>query len=94
MVVFKPGNLLLPHKQFPSYKGSSEDSDQIFSYLRQVLRTVRTELFYKTFFMFACEIGTKTHDILLKKVNIRYNSQTSMFSIRFCAYILFQYAFN
>ena len=42
--------------------GPSKDFDQIFSYLLQFLKTLRTYLFYQTFFMAAFEIGTKTHE--------------------------------
>ena len=41
-------------------KGSTTDYDKVFSYLLQFSRTVRTHLFYRTYFMVTCEIGTKT----------------------------------
>ena len=41
--------------------GIFREIDQIFSYLLQFLGTVTTELFCKTFFMSACEIGTEIH---------------------------------
>ena len=45
-----------------------------FSYLQQFLINVRTQLFYKTFSMSACEIRTKTWQILIKKINIKYKN--------------------
>lgn len=44
-------------------------SDQIFTYLIQFLRTFRTNLIYRIFFMVTCEIKTKTHGKYLSKVN-------------------------
>ena len=43
-------------------KGSTADFDQVFNYLLQFLRTVRTHLFYRNYFMAAGEIGTKTDE--------------------------------
>ena len=43
--------------------------DQIFTYLLQIWWTLRTQLFYRTFFIDAYEIRTKRHDKYLSKVN-------------------------
>ena len=43
--------------------------DQIFTYLWQIWWTLRTLLFYRTFFIDAYEIRTKRHDKYLSKVN-------------------------
>ena len=64
---WKPATSLqtLFHKE-PCY-----DFDQIFSYLLQFLRTVRTQLFYKTFFVYACEIGEKRpNEVKLGNINM------------------------
>ena len=54
LVLLKPATLL----QRNSFRNS--DFDKIFTYVLQFLRTQRAHLFYKTFFMAACEIRTKT----------------------------------
>ena len=43
-------------------KGSITNSDQVFSYLLQFLRTLKTHFFHRTYFMAAYEIGTKTDE--------------------------------
>ena len=43
--------------------------DQIFTYLWQIWWTLRTLLFYRTFFIDAYEIRTKRHDKYLSRVN-------------------------
>ena len=56
-MILKPRNLQLYYKLFQ--KGSTVDSEQVFSYLIQFLITNATRLFYRIYFMAACEIGTK-----------------------------------
>ena len=57
-MILKPRNLQRYYKLFQ--KGSTVDSEQVFSYLIQFLRTKGIRLFNRTYFMTACEIGTKT----------------------------------
>ena len=64
-------------------KGSSKDSDHVFSYLLQFLRALRTHLFYRKFIMDARETGRKQISNIKVKVSV-FNTFLSIhtFSMR------------
>ena len=62
------------------HKESSKDSDQSFSYIVRFLKIFKNTPIFWTFFMTASEIRTKTNEKYSSKVNIKYKSQTLLFS--------------